>query len=77
VPFLLCHIPPLADSIPGSEEDAAIGSAVWNAALSGQKGLLGGQLELRWEHSLQDGTQTPSLWHRGKRLNSWTPGFKP
>jgi hypothetical protein len=77
VPFLLCHIPPLADSIPGSEEDAAIGSAVWNAALSGQKGLLGGQLELRWEHSLQDGTQTPSLWHRGKRLNSWTPGLKP
>ncbi|KAJ7660061.1 hypothetical protein B0H17DRAFT_954317 [Mycena rosella] len=86
VPFFLLHIPPIpetdADEDPPEDEappeDATrIGTAVWNPALAGVRGLLEGKMEARWERSLT-GAGRPGLWWGGKRLSSWTPdgGFE-
>ncbi|KZT71998.1 hypothetical protein DAEQUDRAFT_723641 [Daedalea quercina L-15889] len=49
-----------------------IGSLVFNAALA--NGLLGNQLQPRWEHSLgQHPGGRPGLWFNGQRVRSWTP----
>jgi hypothetical protein len=73
IPFFLLHIPPTA---PSSEEEddgkSPIGAAFWNPALAGVQGLLGGQMEVRWERAA-DNRGRPGLWWRGKRLRSWTP----
>ncbi|KAJ7145396.1 hypothetical protein C8R43DRAFT_1088735 [Mycena crocata] len=76
VPFFLLHIPPLLDpreteEVP-DEETNKIGTAVWNPALAGVRGLLEGKIEARWERSLS-GAGRPGLWWSGKRLKSWTP----
>jgi hypothetical protein len=76
VPFFLLHIPPLPDpnvpreELDPDEEPNKIGSAVWNPALV--RGLLGSQMEARWERS-PSGTGRPGLWWGGQRLQSWTP----
>ncbi|EJD05395.1 uncharacterized protein FOMMEDRAFT_77750 [Fomitiporia mediterranea MF3/22] len=83
LPFFLLHLPRVTSSHPtqtsDKESDSAspldsFGSAIWNPALGGSGGVLGGDVDLRWEM-----TQTPmihsrpSLWWHGKRLESWAP----
>jgi len=74
VPFFLLYIPPVAD--PGADDGlqapSQIGMAVWNPALAGVRGLLGGKMEARWERSIH-GSGRPGLWWNGQRLKSWTP----
>ncbi|KAJ7484691.1 hypothetical protein FB451DRAFT_1393217 [Mycena latifolia] len=53
-------------------ETSRIGTAVWNPALAGVRGLLEGKMEARWERSLS-GVGRPGLWWGGHRLRSWTP----
>lgn len=81
LPFFLLHLPRASasrDSETGTEEEtsgaAGFDSAIWNPALGGQKGILGGEIDLRWELS-QDPTipRRPSLWYRSTRLKSWIP----
>jgi Protein of unknown function (DUF2034) len=56
-------------------------SAIWNQALSGSGGVLGGDLEVRWERHLASGmvaggqgSMTPILWWKGRgRLGSLVP----
>ena len=73
VPFFLLHIPPFPTEHQNEEEP--IGSAFWNPALSGTQGLLGGQMEVRWERSIDgQGGGRPGLWWAGRPLRSWTPG---
>ncbi|KZT22749.1 hypothetical protein NEOLEDRAFT_1045294, partial [Neolentinus lepideus HHB14362 ss-1] len=43
IPFFLLHIP------EDTGEDTAIDAAFWNPALAGQEGLLGGEVDIRWE----------------------------
>ncbi|KAJ7721958.1 hypothetical protein DFH07DRAFT_760221 [Mycena maculata] len=75
VPFFLLHIPPLPDpdaTEDVDEEPSKIGTAVWNPALAGTRGLLQGKMEARWERSLT-GAGRPGVWWNGQRLRSWTP----
>lgn len=76
VPFFLLHIPPRLNPTDdnSSERDDKVGSAVWNPALAGIRGLLGGQMETRWERSPEGGGR-PGLWWHGQKLRSWTPNF--
>ncbi|KAF8229817.1 hypothetical protein L208DRAFT_1284811 [Tricholoma matsutake] len=75
VPFFLLHIPP-ATSIAGYLEqqfgEDCVGAAVWNPALAGVGGLLGGEFETRWERSPSGGGR-PGLWWRNEKLRSWIP----
>jgi hypothetical protein len=52
LPFLLVHIPP-------EEPDALAGTIFGNPALISSRGVLKGQLEIRWEHSTTTGTPRP------------------
>ncbi|KAL5514202.1 hypothetical protein ACEPAG_2290 [Sanghuangporus baumii] len=81
LPFFLLHLPRLSSSNTSKvavEDDPKstdrFASAIWNPALGGQKGLLGGEIDLRWELS-QDPTipRRPSLWFHSTRLESWVP----
>lgn len=86
-PLLLIHLPggqplsptpALEDKGEGEEEDIDVEGAVWNAALGGPRGVLGGVLELRRE--ILDGSgrdlitgdvQVKSrfgIWYNGKRF---------
>lgn len=67
IPLLLLHLPP-EDAVALSPEN--LGSAIWNPAL--ERGLLGGQMEMRWERSVQ-GPSRPALWWRNEGLPSWVP----
>lgn len=69
VPLLLLHLPAGRDAELGG---SAIGSAVWNQALGSCRGVLGGDMEMRWERDEGVGGG-PGLWWRGSRLESWTP----
>ena len=76
LPFLLLHLPPEGEN--GEEE--ALGAAFWNAALAGEKGLLGGEVELRWERTGVVGEGCigigrPGLWWRGRKMSQWSPGY--
>ena len=61
--------------------EGAIGTAFWNAALASTRGILGGEMELRWERTLPEpnaglfglGRGRPALWWRGQRLANWVP----
>lgn len=68
IPFFLLHLP------PDDNQDQGIGSIVWNPALSGTDGILGGHTEARWEHSVEGHPGRLGLWVDGKRLPNWTPG---
>lgn len=75
VPFFLLHLPPVsAESLDCGE----LGGAFWNPALASTQGLLGGQMEARWERSA-DGTGSgrPGIWWHGRRLGNWTPDMTP
>ena len=66
LPFLLVHLPP---SKPGT-----LGAIFGNPALVSARGVLRGELEIRWEHSVPSmGNGRPRLWWRGRPLSSWTP----
>ncbi|KAJ3513140.1 hypothetical protein NMY22_g15129 [Coprinellus aureogranulatus] len=55
-------------------QDGSIATALCNMALVGTRGLLKGQMEVRWERNLTDaGSGKPGLWWSGKRLESWVP----
>lgn len=77
VPFFLLHIPPLprqGGEEVENEEETRIGTAIWNPALGGARGLLRGEMEVRWERSLsRNGDERPGLWWNGQKLRSWTP----
>ncbi|KAL5476960.1 hypothetical protein ACEPAI_3146 [Sanghuangporus weigelae] len=81
LPFFLLHLPRLSSSNTSKvavEDDPkstdGFASAIWNPALGGQKGILGGEIDLRWELS-QDPTipRRPSLWFHSTHLESWVP----
>lgn len=75
VPLFLLHIPQSEQS--EQVQGAHFGSAVWNAALGGEKGLLKGEIQARWEWP-QDGNGIgrPGLWFRGRRLENWVANEK-
>lgn len=67
LPFLLVHLPPLPSSSSpststssngSSSSSSAIGAIFGNPALISAKGVLGGELEIRWERG---GSGVPSL----------------
>lgn len=74
VPFFLLYIPPAESSTEYKKplEEDYIGAAVWNPALAGVRGLLGGVFETRWERSPSGGGR-PGLWWRNQKLKSWIP----
>ena len=68
----------------GGGGGSAIGAVFGNPALVSSKGVLGGELEIRWERGggsdvpslgmLGDASAgRPSLWWQGQPLPSWTP----
>ena len=100
LPFLLVHLPPSnpppstssnSSSSSGGGSDGsssgAIGAIFGNPALVSANGVLGGELEIRWEHGggggngvpssqssgMLDGAGRPRLWWQGQPLPSWTP----
>ncbi|KAF8632884.1 hypothetical protein AX17_004730 [Amanita inopinata Kibby_2008] len=90
LPFLLLHIPPLPETREkvspdvgevnqelvrqSPDENNGIGSAFWNPALAGSRGVLGAEMEIRWERSLDGECGRPSMWWRNRKLKSWIPG---
>lgn len=77
IPFFLLHLPPIDNPtcLEGEESQGNIGAAFWNPALGGQRGILNGQIEARWERAAVAGGEAgrPGLWWQGKKLKSWTP----
>ncbi|KAI0264737.1 hypothetical protein BC834DRAFT_924573 [Gloeopeniophorella convolvens] len=67
VPLLLVHLPPGASAAPG----AAFG----NPALLAARGVLRGEVEVRWERGagVGAGAGRPALWWCGRPLANWTP----
>ncbi|KAG6853071.1 hypothetical protein C0991_007063 [Blastosporella zonata] len=78
VPLFLLHLPPVplrSNSLSDGDndnQDEWVGSAVWNPALAGVRGLLGGEFEICWERSLT-GCGRPGLWWHNQKLNNWNP----
>jgi hypothetical protein len=79
VPFFLLHLPepisePRADEIEGNDgETGSIGAAIWNKALHGRDGLLGDQIEARWERNPDGNGGKPGLWWDGRPMKNWVP----
>ncbi|KAG5339836.1 hypothetical protein J132_10912 [Termitomyces sp. J132] len=74
VPLFLLHIPPessISDSsATEGSYDERIGSAVWNPALAGARGLLSGEIDIRWERDIR-GSGRPGMWWRNQKLANW------
>jgi len=81
VPFLLMHLPPLGGTeISGGERaDVHAASLQWNPALGSESGLLGGNLEIRWERESTGEAEggRPFMYWKGKRLENWIPQNTP
>ncbi|KII91167.1 hypothetical protein PLICRDRAFT_76448, partial [Plicaturopsis crispa FD-325 SS-3] len=88
VPFFLLYVPPAHESEGGqgteTVTDEELGAAFWNPALGGKHGLLGGEMEARWERRASsadptvDGSESEvvgrvGLWWKGTRLDNWVP----
>ena len=91
IPFLLIHLPPLTPHPTSSHllrdarasEDPAgsiLGSepltAIWNPALGGTKGVLRGEMEMRWERTVDPlgvASDRPGLWWRGRKVGRMIP----
>jgi hypothetical protein len=90
LPFLLVHLPEnstgTSDTDSGDETGVALGTVFGNPALVSASGVLGGELEIRWERGergpvatapspsgVLDGSGRPRLWWQGQPLPSWTP----
>ncbi|KAG6811834.1 hypothetical protein H0H92_005631 [Tricholoma furcatifolium] len=72
LPLFLLHIPPLPLDSDTLDADGWSGSAVWNQALASTRGLLRGEVDLRWERAAQT-CGRPGLWWRDQKLKNWTP----
>lgn len=72
IPLLLLHFPPEEGEAPAETSDTSFGTLVWNRALAGDQGLLGGRMEVRWERS-GSAPARPSLWWQNEKLPNWTP----
>lgn len=97
LPFLLVHLPPSPSTSSGVSGGGGggggdggssdIGAIYGNPALVSAKGVLGGELEIRWERGgggvpsssqsqpsgMSGGSGRPRLWWQGQPLPSWTP----
>jgi hypothetical protein len=94
LPFLLVHLPRYPPSTrtrtsrsgsggAGGGSSDAIGAIYGNPALLSPNGVLGGELEIRWERGGSDvpssgmlgdaGAGRPRLWWQGQPLPSWIP----
>lgn len=76
VPFFLLHLPQAESGGETRNDNVSknhLGGAFWNAALGGHRGILGGQIEARWERAARGRGGRPGLWWQGQRLRSWTP----
>jgi RRG7 (Required for Respiratory Growth 7) protein len=97
LPFLLVHLPRNSSTGgdgdgdggtggagigSGSSSSSAIGAVFGNPALVSSKGVLGGELEIRWERGgssipsssgVLGSAGRPRLWWQGQPLPSWTP----
>lgn len=77
VPFLLLHLPPPPEPQPDEDaepEPAALASLIWNSKLGATNGVLGGNMEVRWDRGKQG---RPVLYWRGKKLKHWVPDLEP
>lgn len=72
IPLLLIHLPPEHEDTVPSACKTDLGTAIWNSALAGNQGLLGGHMEIRWERSNHQPGR-PGLWWENTRLPSWIP----
>ncbi|KAH6906205.1 hypothetical protein BKA70DRAFT_1291001 [Coprinopsis sp. MPI-PUGE-AT-0042] len=93
IPMFLLHLPiedstildTTLDTNTSAPPSVAGASAIWNQALSSSGGVLGGELEVRWERSLLDSStmnsgsegstrMSPILWWKGHGpLGSFVP----
>ena len=76
LPFCLLHLPVSEEALAAEEVDeddeTPEHSIIFNHALS--KGVLNGEVEARWERSMQGGGGgRPGLWFNGSRIPSWIP----
>lgn len=75
VPLLFLHIPPASSSTSshnlGITEDSSIGAALVNPALAGTRGVLRGEVEIRWEWCRQSGEGRPGVWVRGVKVGGF------
>ena len=94
LPFLLVHLPSSTSTVTTNNNSASstsgtLGAVFGNPALVSTRGVLGGQLEIRWERGggatpvsgvqasgSGDGGDGPGLWWQGQPLPSWTPDAK-
>ncbi|KAF8601570.1 hypothetical protein BDV93DRAFT_524747 [Ceratobasidium sp. AG-I] len=77
IPFLLLHLPPLPEPQPDEDaesEPTAFGSIIWNSKLGATNGVLGGNMEVRWDRG-QKGR--PVLYWCGEKLEHWIPDLEP
>jgi hypothetical protein len=81
LPFLLVHLPPSTGTSNGAAGET-LGTVFGNPALVSATGVLGGELEIRWERGsaaavpstgMVDDSGRPGLWWQGHPLPSWTP----
>ncbi|PVG03190.1 hypothetical protein CPB86DRAFT_749303 [Serendipita vermifera] len=72
MPFILLHLPPESNS--GGDDDGLKQhrpSLQWNAALGSEKGILGGNFEVRWERGPD--YERPRLWWKNQPLPDCVP----
>lgn len=72
IPLLLLYLPPEDGPLASPSSKCDLGTAIWNPALAGDQGLLGGHMEIRWERSIK-GLNRPGLWWGETKLPSWVP----
>ncbi|KAL4260893.1 hypothetical protein AB1N83_008822 [Pleurotus pulmonarius] len=76
VPLLFLHIPPTPSGTSSHDlsiiEDSPIGAVLVNPALAGTRGILRGQVEIRWEWCRQSGEGRPGVWVRGIKVGGLT-----
>ncbi|KAI0790839.1 hypothetical protein C8Q75DRAFT_792855 [Abortiporus biennis] len=77
IPFCALYLPhrPNKDAEEECESDPnELGSIIFNPALCGSDGPLGGEIEARWEHCPDNiNVGRPGLWWNGVRIASWIP----
>jgi hypothetical protein len=58
LPFLLVHLPPTSSGAGSAGVSAELGAIFGNPALVSARGVLGGELEIRWERGTGAGAGT-------------------
>ena len=81
VPLLLVHLPRLREmeGSRGELSEMHAASLQWNPALGSESGLLGGNLEIRWERESAGEAEggRPFIYWKGSRLENWIPQIVP